>query len=106
MNNTKFEAYYTKQLAMEDDEWCKFLDICRESLPSTFRICGNRECVCSSLPLVSPLEARMIKCLYQDGSCAHLCSRENLHPATHWRRVRRSTYSRPFGLAMVSTNSG
>jgi hypothetical protein len=50
MNNEKFEAYYRKQLAMDDDEWCTFLDICRESLPSTFRICGTRECVCSSPP--------------------------------------------------------
>ncbi|KAI0280399.1 cytosine-5--methyltransferase [Russula aff. rugulosa BPL654] len=43
MNNEKFEAYYRKQLAMDDDEWCTFLDVCRESLPSTFRICGTRE---------------------------------------------------------------
>jgi hypothetical protein len=54
MNNEKFEAYYRKQLAMDDDEWCTFLNICRESLPSTFRICGTRECVCSSSPLVPP----------------------------------------------------
>jgi hypothetical protein len=54
MNNEKFEAYYRKQLAMDDEEWCKFLDTCRESLPSTFRICGTRECVCSSPSLVPP----------------------------------------------------
>jgi hypothetical protein len=46
MNNQKFEAYYSKQLAMHDDEWSTFLDACREPLPSTFRICGTRECVC------------------------------------------------------------
>jgi multisite-specific tRNA:(cytosine-C5)-methyltransferase len=45
MNNQKLEAYYRKQLAMEDDEWSTFLDTCREPLPSTFRICGSRECV-------------------------------------------------------------
>lgn len=54
MNNEKFEVYYRKQLAMDDDEWCTFLDTCRESLPSTFRICGTRECVCSSSSLVPP----------------------------------------------------
>ncbi|KAH9990974.1 S-adenosyl-L-methionine-dependent methyltransferase [Russula compacta] len=43
MKNEKFEVYYRKQLAMNDDEWPAFLDICREPLPSTFRICGSRE---------------------------------------------------------------
>ncbi|KAI9511664.1 S-adenosyl-L-methionine-dependent methyltransferase [Russula earlei] len=43
MKNQKFEAYYEKQLAIPSDEWCKFLDTCREPLPSTFRIAGSRE---------------------------------------------------------------
>jgi multisite-specific tRNA:(cytosine-C5)-methyltransferase len=43
MKNEKFDAYYRNQLAMDHDEWCRFLDVCREPLPSTFRICGTRE---------------------------------------------------------------
>ncbi|KAI0251918.1 S-adenosyl-L-methionine-dependent methyltransferase [Lactifluus subvellereus] len=43
MKNAKFEAYYTKQLALHHDEWCRLMDICREPLPSTFRISGSRE---------------------------------------------------------------
>jgi hypothetical protein len=82
MNNQKFEAYYRKLLAMDDDEWSTFLDTCRESLPSTFRICGSRECVC---PLFVHLCPRLTcVTLYQDGICAHLCSRENLHPESYW----------------------
>lgn len=52
MKNEKFEAYYRKQLAVNDDEWPAFLDICREPLPSTFRICGSRECVYRFLRLI------------------------------------------------------
>ncbi|KAH9968217.1 S-adenosyl-L-methionine-dependent methyltransferase [Russula dissimulans] len=43
MKNAKFEAYYIEQLAMGHDEWNKFLNTCREPLPSTFRISGSRE---------------------------------------------------------------
>jgi multisite-specific tRNA:(cytosine-C5)-methyltransferase len=50
MKNEKFEAYYRRQLPMDDDEWRMFLDTCREPLPSTFRICGSRECVCLPFP--------------------------------------------------------
>ena len=52
MKNDKFEAYYTKQLALDGDEWCRLVDICREPLPSTFRISGSRECV-NSFPFFS-----------------------------------------------------
>ncbi|KAH9039587.1 cytosine-5--methyltransferase [Lactarius pseudohatsudake] len=43
MQNSKFEAYYRKQLPLDDDEWSKFMDTFREPLPSTFRIAGGRE---------------------------------------------------------------
>ncbi|KAF8480122.1 S-adenosyl-L-methionine-dependent methyltransferase [Russula ochroleuca] len=43
MKNEKFDAYYRNQLAIDHDEWCTFLDVCREPLPSTFRISGSRE---------------------------------------------------------------
>jgi multisite-specific tRNA:(cytosine-C5)-methyltransferase len=55
MNNQKFDAYYKNQLAMDNDEWSTLLDVCREPLPSTFRISGSRECV-----LLFPLGARVI----------------------------------------------
>ncbi|KAH8998106.1 S-adenosyl-L-methionine-dependent methyltransferase, partial [Lactarius akahatsu] len=43
MQNSKFEAYYRKQLPLDDEEWSKFMDTFREPLPSTFRIAGGRE---------------------------------------------------------------
>jgi multisite-specific tRNA:(cytosine-C5)-methyltransferase len=45
MKNEKFDEYYKNQLVMGHDEWCTLLDVCREPLPSTFRISGSRECV-------------------------------------------------------------
>ncbi|KAH9000795.1 S-adenosyl-L-methionine-dependent methyltransferase [Lactarius hatsudake] len=43
MQNSKFEAYYRKQLPLDDEEWSRFMDTFREPLPSTFRIAGGRE---------------------------------------------------------------
>jgi multisite-specific tRNA:(cytosine-C5)-methyltransferase len=43
MTNSKFEAYYRKQLQLDDEEWSRMMDTFRESLPSTFRIAGGRE---------------------------------------------------------------
>lgn len=45
MENSKFEAYYRKQLPLDDEEWSRMMDAFREPLPSTFRIAGGRECV-------------------------------------------------------------
>ncbi len=45
MNNSKYEAYYRKQLPLDDEEWSRMMDTFREPLPSTFRIAGGRECV-------------------------------------------------------------
>jgi len=104
MNNQKLEAYYRKQLEMDDDEWCTFLATCREQLPSTFRISGSRECVC--LPFGYPCSLLSHDALYQDGICAYLCGGENLRPTSHWCRLRRSTYSPAPGPSMVSTSSG
>lgn len=43
MKNSKFEAYYRKQLPLDDEEWSRMMDTFREPLPSTFRIAGGRE---------------------------------------------------------------
>ncbi|KAI9458864.1 S-adenosyl-L-methionine-dependent methyltransferase [Lactarius psammicola] len=43
MKNSKYEAYYRKQLPLDDEEWSRFMDTFREPLPSTFRIAGGRE---------------------------------------------------------------
>ncbi|KAH9057962.1 S-adenosyl-L-methionine-dependent methyltransferase [Lactarius deliciosus] len=43
MQNSKFEAYYRKQLPLDDEEWSKCMDTFREPLPSTFRIAGGRK---------------------------------------------------------------
>jgi multisite-specific tRNA:(cytosine-C5)-methyltransferase len=45
MKNSKFDAYYRKQLPLDDEEWSIMMDTFREPLPSTFRIAGGRECV-------------------------------------------------------------
>ena len=45
MTNSKFEAYYRKQLPLDDEEWSRMMDTFREPLPSTFRIAGGRELV-------------------------------------------------------------
>ncbi|KXS20297.1 S-adenosyl-L-methionine-dependent methyltransferase [Gonapodya prolifera JEL478] len=43
LENERFEAYYKTQNILPDDEWPKFMESLRTTLPTTFRITGSRK---------------------------------------------------------------
>lgn len=103
MKNSKYEAYYRKQLPLDDEEWSRVMDTFREPLPSTFRIAGGRECVNLSYFFATRMTA-MARHSIQDCSRAHLRDGEYLYPSSLWRRVRGSTRSSTRAHSMVSPN--